>query len=77
MEVETPAHRNSTCSRCLPIETNVTPLAWTLSTLGQTHQESAREGRSHGEATIDLTDTTDLLKQYRILQVRIESKDDD
>ena len=71
MEVESASHRNSTCSRCLPIETNVTPLAWTLSTLGQTNHEVVKETRSHGEVSIDLTDTTDLLKQYRILQVSL------
>lgn len=69
MEIETPARPNSTCSRCLPIETNVTPLAWTLSTLGQTNHELAKESRSHSDVNIDTFDTNEMLKQYRILQV--------
>ena len=30
------------CSRCLQVQTSVTPLAWTLSTLRQTAHESSR-----------------------------------
>lgn len=57
-----------TCSRCLPIETKVTPLAWTLSTLGQTKHETSK-GHSRGEVNLDSIDTNELLKQYRHLQV--------
>lgn len=79
----TPNQRNSqsgqgsTCSRCLAIETNVTPLAWTLSTLGQTNHDSVKEGRSlRSEMNLHSTDTNELLKQYRYLQVGMSGVDD-
>ena len=37
---------HSSCSRCLAVETCVSPLAWTLSTLRQTSHESPRPLRS-------------------------------
>lgn len=64
---------HSSCSRCLAVETCVTPLAWTLSTLRQTSHESPRPLRSsRNENNSEATSTSELLRQYRILQVRIE-----
>ena len=59
------------CSRCLPVQTSVTPLAWTLSTLRQTAHESSRFTHSiRAEGLCDVMNTTELLRQYRLLQVR-------
>ena len=65
------------CSRCLVIETKVTPLAWTLSTLGQTNHDSVKEGRSlRSEMNLHSMNTNELLKQYRHLQVSIHCMSD-
>lgn len=62
------------CSRCMSIQTSVTPLAWTLSTLRQTTQDSPRFSRfSRSESTNDAMNTSELLRQYRTLQVGIHS----
>lgn len=57
------------CSRCVPVQTTVTPLAWTLSTLRQTLSAlSDARSRPVWEAG-DTLGTTELLRQYRALQV--------
>ena len=62
---------HSSCSRCLAVETCVSPLAWTLSTLRQTSHESPRPLRSsRSENNSEATSTSELLRQYRVLQVR-------
>ena len=58
------------CSRSLQVQTSVTPLAWTLSTLRQTAHESSRFTHSmRVEGLCDVMNTTELLRQYRLLQV--------
>ena len=60
---------NATCSRCLAIRTVVEPFAWTLSTLRQTGHTSVKPSRSLRSESIDALTTTELLRQYRLLQV--------
>ena len=60
---------SATCSRCLAIRTVVEPFAWTLSTLRQTGHTSVKPSRSLRSESIDALTTTELLRQYRLLQV--------
>lgn len=71
MQVESSSSSSiSTCSRCLPIETSVTPKAWTLSTLSQIRYDSTDiHVSSRNEMNINSSDTNELLKQYHALQV--------
>ena len=65
----------STCSRCLPIETSVTPKAWTLSILSQIkHDTSTVPISSRNEMIINSNDTNELLKQYHSLQVLFDNR---
>ena len=62
------------CSRCMSIQTSVTPLAWTLSTLRQTTQDSPKFAKfARSESTNDAMNTSELLRQYRTLQVNSKS----
>ena len=61
-----PSPEKAMCSRCVPVQTTVTPLAWTLSTLRQTLSDA--RSRPAWEAG-DTLGTTELLRQYRALQV--------
>lgn len=64
-----PSPDKAMCSRCVPIQTTVTPLEWTLSTLRQTLSAlSDARSRPLWEAG-DTLGTTELLRQYRALQV--------
>ena len=64
---------STTCSRCLAIRTAVEPFAWTLSTLRQTGHTSAKPSRSLRSESIDALTTTELLRQYRLLQVALRA----
>ena len=62
------------CSRCLPITKDLSPLQWTLSTLNQTKHDSSSSSSIltfSTELNIHTNDLDKLQKQYHILQVHI------
>jgi hypothetical protein len=67
-------HR-SLCSHCLPIQTKLTPQAWTLSTLRQTSGLDSKLNLNHSlsrsDSTLDGMNTSELLKQYHLLKVSL------
>lgn len=64
-----PSDPSLSCSRCLPLKTEVDVLAWTLSTLRQTVHESDQSLRSTRSERMDAMNTSEILHRYRDLQV--------